>query len=72
MEGCPAEKLELIKVKCRTHKLGVDRLRNATKQEPKNRPELEKLFREIESLVNDLENSTGFDLFDEATWQNKK
>jgi hypothetical protein len=72
VEGGPSKELELIKVKCLTHRRGVDILRNATKQEPKNRKVLEGLFREIESLVNDLDNSTGFDLFDEATWQNKK
>jgi hypothetical protein len=72
VEGCPSKELEQIKVKCLTHRRGVDILRNATKQEPKNRKVLEGLFREIESLVNDLDNSTGFDLFDEATWQNNK
>lgn len=72
VDGCPAKELEQIKVKCLTHRRGVDILRNATKQEPKNRKALEGLFREIESLVNDLDNSTGFDLFDEETWQNNK
>ena len=72
VEGCPSKELEPIKVKCLTHRRGVDILRNATKQEPKNRKVLEALFREIESLVNDLDNSTGFDLLDEATWQNNK
>jgi hypothetical protein len=72
VEGSPAKELELIKVKCLTHRRGVDILRNATKQEPKNRKVLEVLFREIESLVNDLDNSSGFNLFDEATWQNNK
>ena len=71
-EGCPVERLELIRTKCLTHRLGVDRIRNATKREPKHRKELEALFREIEHLVNELENSTGFDLFDEATWQKKQ
>lgn len=69
VEGCPVQQLEEIRTKCRTHRLGMDRIRNATKQEPKSRAKLEKLFREIESLVNDLDNSTGFDLFDETTWQ---
>jgi hypothetical protein len=72
VEGCPAKELELIKVKCLTHRRGVNILRKATKREPKNRKMLEGLFREIESLVNDLDNSTGFDLFDESTWQSKK
>jgi hypothetical protein len=69
VEGCPVRQLEEIRTKCLTHRLGMDRIRNAGKQEPKNRTKLEQLFREIESLVNALDNSTGFDLFDKTTWQ---
>lgn len=69
VEGCPVEALEEIKRKCLTHRLGMDTIRNAKKQDPKNRDKLEALFREIESLVNTLENATGFDLFDESTWK---
>jgi hypothetical protein len=69
VEGSPVELLLKIKTKCLTHRLGMDRIRNATKQDPKGRDKLEQLFREIESLVNDLDNSFGFDLFDESTWR---
>lgn len=69
VDGCPVERLQIIKSKCLTHRLGMDRIRNATTREPKHREELENLFREIESLVNEMDNALGFDLFDEATWK---
>ena len=69
VEGSPVKLLLEIKTKCLTHRLGMDKIRNATRQDPKGRDKLEQLFREIESLVNDLDNSFGFDLFDESTWR---
>lgn len=69
VEGSPVESLLKIKTKCLTHRLGMDRIRNATKQDPKGRDKLEQLFKEIEALVNDLDNSFGFDLLDESTWR---
>lgn len=68
VEGVPVEMLLKIRTKCLTHRLGMDRIRNAAKQDPKGRDKLEQLFREIESLVNDLDISFGFDLFEESTW----
>ena len=69
VEGSPVKLLLEIKTKCLTHRLGMDKIRNATRQDPKGRDKLEQLFREIESLVNDLDNSFGFDLFDESSWR---
>ena len=69
VEGAPVKLLLEIKTKCLTHRLGMDKIRNATRQDPKGRDKLEQLFKEIETLVNDLDNSFGFDLFDESTWK---
>lgn len=69
VEGSPVNLLLEIKTKCLTHRLGMDKIRNASRRDPKGRDKLDQLFKEIESLVNDLDNSFGFDLFDESTWQ---
>ena len=69
VEGAPVELLKEIELLCRTHRLGMDRIRNATRQEPKGRDKLNQMYEKIQTLVNDLDNSFGFDLFDESTWQ---
>jgi hypothetical protein len=68
IENCPAAALQEIKTQVNTFILGMDRVRNATKREPKNRDKLEKVFRNIEMKINNLNNATGFDLYDSSTW----
>ena len=70
VENCPAEALKEIRIQVKTFVLGMDRVRNANKRESKNRDKLEKLFRTIEMMINNLNNATGFDLYDSATWEN--
>lgn len=68
VEGCPSRELLVIQSHARVCQLGWDRIRNATRQEPKHRKELMLQFRQVESLINALSNSTGFDLYEKATW----
>jgi hypothetical protein len=70
VENCPAEALKEIRIQVKTFVLGMDRVRNANKRESKNRDKLEKLFRTIEMMINNLNNATGFDLYDSSTWEN--
>jgi hypothetical protein len=68
VERCPADELLQIQVQAKTFQLGMDRVRNSTKAEAKNRSALSDLFYRVESMINALDNSTGFDLFDQSTW----
>ena len=68
VENCPAEALKEIRIQVKTFVLGMDRVRNANKRESKNRDKLEKLFRTIEMMINNLNKATGFDLYDSSTW----
>jgi len=68
VENCPAEALKEIRIQVKTVVLIMDRVRNANKRESKNRDKLEKLFRTIEMMINNLNNATGFDLYDSSTW----
>jgi hypothetical protein len=68
VENCPAEALKEIRIQVKTFVLGMDRVRNANKRETKNRDKLETLFRTIEMMINNLNNATGFDLYDSSTW----
>lgn len=69
VEGAPVKELKEIELLCRTHRLGMDKIRNATKRDPKGRDKLNQMYEKIQTLVNDLDNSFGFDLFDESTWR---
>ena len=69
VEGAPVKELKEIERLCRTHRLGMDKIRNATKRDPKGRDKLNQMYEKIQTLVNDLDNSFGFDLFDESTWR---
>jgi len=69
VEGAPMEQLKEIEKWCRTHRLGMDRIRNANKRDPKRRDELNQMYLKIQSLVDALDNSLGFDLLDESTWK---
>lgn len=69
VEGSPVEQLKEIELLCRTHRLGMDRIRNANKRDPKRRDELNQMYLRIQSLVDALDNSFGFDLLDESSWR---
>lgn len=68
VERCPADELLQIQVQAKTFQLNMDRIRNSTKAETKNRDGLLDHFYRIMSMINALDNSTGFDLFDQSTW----
>lgn len=70
LRKCPVSELDEIRVLTLAFQEGMNRVNNASRREPKHREELEKLYFEIESLINRLDNKTGFDLFDEDTWIN--
>lgn len=70
LRKCPVSELDEIRVLTLAFQEGMNRVNNAGRREPKHREELEKLYFEIESLINRLDNKTGFDLFDEDTWIN--
>jgi hypothetical protein len=68
VEGAPVKELKEIELLCRTHRLGMDRIRNANIRDTKGRDKLNQMYLSIESLVAALLTSFGFDLFDESTW----
>jgi hypothetical protein len=68
VEGCPAIQLEEIRLQAKTFQVGMNRIRNSTKAETKHRDKLLDLFNRTMALINALDNSTGFDLFDSSTW----
>lgn len=70
LRKCPVSELDEIRVLTLAFQEGMNRVNNAGRREPKHRDELEKMYFEIESLINRLDNKTGFDLFDEDTWIN--
>jgi hypothetical protein len=67
IENRPAE-LEAIKIKTGALVLFFNRIHNATKNDPKERPKLLKLYEELRADIAGLATRTGFDLLDESTW----
>lgn len=70
LRKCPVSELDEIRVLTLAFQEGLNRVNNASRREPKHRDKLEKMYFEIEMLINDLDNKTGFDLFDKDTWIN--
>lgn len=48
--------------------LGINAISELPRQAPKYRDQLESVYRELEQAINDLWNSTGFDLLDQKSW----
>jgi adenylosuccinate synthase len=69
LRKCPVSELDEIRVLTLDFLEGMNRVNNASRREPKHREKLAKLYFEIESLINRLDNKAGFDLFDESTWE---
>lgn len=63
----PAE-LQDLKDKANRLVIGYDLIQNATKADRKYRAKLLELYQEIRQNLADLFTKTGFDLFDESTW----
>jgi len=72
LERAPTKELAEIKVLARTYRLGFERIKLATKRQPKHRKELADLLSKINAAISALKDSKGFDLFDESSWQDNK
>lgn len=72
VERLTKKELQEVQVLARTYVLGFRRIEQATRQQPKHRRELAELLTRINVAIADLQSSTGFNLFDEATWSDNK
>lgn len=68
VEDCPAIELQEIRVQARTAILAFDRVRNTPKGKPKGRKEAEEIYRRANSLIDQLSDRIGFDLWEKETW----
>jgi hypothetical protein len=66
--GKHTEQLLAIRVMANTAQTEQEQVFKATKKEPKNRERVAQLIADLELAISQLDNSTGFDLFDQETW----
>jgi hypothetical protein len=66
--GKHKEQLQHIKALANLAETEQNKVFSATKREPKNRERVAQLIADLELAISQLDNSTGFDLFDKETW----
>lgn len=66
--GKHSEQLKHIKALANLAETEQNKVFNATKRERKNRERVAQLIADLELAISQLDNSTGFDLFDRETW----
>jgi hypothetical protein len=61
---------QLLEIKKLAERIDViqNHIAHATKREPKYRERAAELISELELAISQLDNLTGFDLFDQETW----
>jgi hypothetical protein len=69
VEDCPAQELLEIEKQGKNCRDSYDAIRNSSStQAGKYRYKVFKRYHEVCNLINNLNNATGFDLYDESTW----
>lgn len=69
LTGLHAEQLRQIRNLSSRVESGINAIAELPRQAPKYREQLESVYRELEQTINDLWNSTGFDLLDRKSWE---
>jgi chromosome segregation ATPase len=69
LTGLHTEQLRQIRNLSSRVESGLNAIAELPRQAPKYREQLESVYRELEQTINDLWNSTGFDLLDRKSWE---